>query len=43
MRKVFYFSDYKMHHPPKKIWEENGAESYNPNVAYLAHWVGVGG
>ena len=31
-----------MHFPPK-FGEENGGASYSPNVAYLAHWVGVGG
>ena len=35
------FSDYKMHFPPQ-IWEENGGESYSPNVAYLAHCPGRG-
>ena len=37
---LLYFSDYKMHFPPQKIWEENGGASYSPNVAYLAHWGG---
>ena len=39
---VLYFSDYKMH-SPQEIWEENGDESYSPNVAYLAHLPGEGG
>ena len=33
---ILYFSDYKMHSLPPKIWEENGGASYSPNVAYLA-------
>ena len=37
-----YFSDYKTHFMPPKIWEENGGASYSPNVAYLARG-GVGG
>ena len=32
MKKLPYFSDYRMYFPPK-MWEENGGASYSLNVA----------